>query len=108
MSIFNRDSEEWKQKEARRCRNLDEYEIIGAETPELNSLTKILALICKTPIAAISIIDRNNFYVKSSIGISFERGDRHGTICDWTIEQEEVLEVKNSHQDERFKNNPNV
>lgn len=74
-----------------------------------DNITSLVAIICKTPYAVISILDhdRNEFY--SSYGIKIKNTSRAKSFCGHTIlSDEEVTIVYDASADERFLDNPFV
>jgi signal transduction histidine kinase len=74
-----------------------------------DNITSLVAIICKTPYAVISILDhdRNEFY--SSYGIKINNTSRAKSFCGHTIlSDEEVTIVYDASADERFLDNPFV
>ena len=97
------------QKETRRLEALRSLDIL--DTPpeiDFDELTKLAALICKMPIAVISLVDENRQWFKSKLGLDAQQTARNISFCTHAIEQSEVLIVEDALRDERFCNNPLV
>ena len=98
-----------KFNESERIVELRRYEIL--DTPaedEFDELTELAALICKTPIAAISLVDRDRQWFKSITGLGLEETARGVAFCSHTIEAEDPLVISDAREDSRFINNPLV
>lgn len=95
--------------EKERLDALHSYQIINT-TPEekFDSLTQIAAYICDSPIVLISLIDTNRLWFKSKIGMNVSGIPRDISFCQYTIIQDEIFEIENALNDEKFQNNPFV
>ncbi|MDO3640472.1 PAS domain S-box protein [Mucilaginibacter sp. L3T2-6] len=97
------------ENEQERLRALRNYEILDSlEETEFDRLTKLASIICETPISAVSLIDIDRQWFKSSVGLSSKQTPREQAFCAHTIIDESILEVKDATADNRFKNNPLV
>ncbi|NEV94225.1 GAF domain-containing sensor histidine kinase [Psychroflexus sp. YR1-1] len=76
---------------------------------EYDQITKLVASICDTPIALISLLDENRQWFKSKIGIDHCETDKDYSFCNLAIQAEdEIMEVSDARLDERFTHNPLV
>ncbi len=97
------------RNEEARLMALEKYAILDTD-PEaaFDDLTLLASFVCKTPIALITLIDENRQWVKSRIGLSILETSRDVAFCSRAILQQEIFEVPNALEDERFRNNPLV
>jgi hypothetical protein len=58
------------------------------------------------PIAYVSLVDNGIQYFPTATGPMAAAVPLELTVCNYAVQQEETLEVKNIHTDERFKDNP--
>ncbi len=92
--------------EAKRLEALKNYQILDSfEEEEFDRITEQASLICDTPIALISLIDEDRQWFKSKVGLSQKETSRELAFCRYAIKGEDILEVVDATQDERFKNN---
>jgi GAF domain-containing protein len=95
--------------DAARVAALQKYAILDTEPEQaFEDLTLLASYICKTPIAAISLVDEDRQWFKSSIGLEVSQTPREIAFCSTAIQQSDVMVVPDTFQDERFRNNPLV
>jgi len=95
--------------EKERLKNLDSYDIIDTpQEKEFDDIVNLASQICEAPISLISLIDKNRQWFKSRIGLDVEQTSRDVAFCDHAIKGLELFEVKDTFNDDRFKNNPLV
>jgi GAF domain-containing protein len=75
---------------------------------DLNDLVNLVAEICETPVALITLLDKDTQWFKAAKGTDLECTDRGLSFCNYTIEQEEVLVIPDMLLDKTFNTNPLV
>jgi signal transduction histidine kinase len=76
---------------------------------EYDQITKLVASICDTPIAMISLIDKDRQWFKSKVGADYCENDRKYSFCNIAIQSDEdIMEIFDARDDLRFKENPMV
>jgi signal transduction histidine kinase/CheY-like chemotaxis protein len=95
--------------ELARLAALKRYNILDT-LPEhaFDDATKLVSYICGVPIAHISFIDETRQWFKSEIGIGVSEVPREITFCRYTIMDSKMVEIPDTHINERFKDDPNV
>lgn len=96
--------------EAARLALLRRYGILDTP-PELafDDLARIAALICGTPMSAVSIVDADRQWFKASVGLGVSETPRDQAFCAHTIvTPSETLVVTDARRDPRFADNPLV
>lgn len=74
-----------------------------------DNLTLIASQICQTPIALITLIDHDRQWFKSKYGLDVDEMHRDISFCGHAInEPDQILEVNDAQQDDRFHDNPLV
>lgn len=92
-----------------RIQDLSSYEILDSgEDADFNHLVELASQIHDCPIAGITFLDDRRQWLKAKRGIHITELNRELTICTYTIMQDNVLVVKDTHADHRFANNPLV
>lgn len=74
----------------------------------LDPITELAAFTFDVPVALISIIDADSQRFISRVGLARERTDRELSICSWTIESQQLLQVADLRDDPRFARSPLV
>ncbi len=96
-------------KEMQRLETLADYALMGTSAdPELDALTALIAEICETPIALITLIDDKRQWFKSKFGLTLDETLRADAFCLHTLEQTDPLIVPDATADARFASNPYV
>ncbi|MBJ7258175.1 MAG: PAS domain S-box protein [Chthoniobacterales bacterium] len=95
--------------EAARQRALDDLQLL--DTPaeqEFDDITLLASFICDTPIALISLVDKDRQWFKSRIGLDVPQTPRDIAFCAYAILGDEMFEVQDAAADLRFADNPVV
>jgi diguanylate cyclase (GGDEF)-like protein/PAS domain S-box-containing protein len=95
--------------EQRRLTALKSYGIL--DTPpeaDFDRLTELVASICETPIATVTLIDERRQWFKSTVGIDVRETDRAIAFCAHAICGANLFVVPDTRKNPLFKNNPLV
>lgn len=85
------------------------YDVLdSAPEEEFDGLVQLIAAICDLPVAIISMLDERRQWYKAKVGIEQSELPRNETICQYTLLQNEILEITNALEDDRVKDNPHV
>ncbi|KQQ84633.1 histidine kinase [Xanthomonas sp. Leaf131] len=90
--------------EASRQQVLDGYRIVDS-LPEdtYQDVVQVAASLCDTPIALMSLVDRDRQWFKAQLGLGLQQTDRSQAVCDHAIRSpEHLMEVPDLTQDTRF------
>ncbi|MEE3715225.1 PAS domain S-box protein [Tumidithrix elongata RA019] len=97
------------QNESERQAALDRYKILDTlPEQEYDDLTQLAARICGTPIALISLVDRDRQWFKSRVGIDAPETPRDISFCGHVVAENMKLIVPDATLDDRFADNPLV
>jgi len=101
--------EDKKSHEKKRLKALKEYDVL--DTPNEASFDRIARLVqstMQTPIALVSLIDKDRQWFKSHQGLDVSETHRDFAFCSHTIEHHETMIVPDATKDIRFSHNPLV
>ena len=92
-----------------RLATLDNFDIL--DTPresKYDDMVRMLAHSCDTPIAYLSLIDKNRQWFKALYGGDFQDVDLRDSFCTYTIQSDDTMVVEDALIDARFADNPFV
>jgi two-component sensor histidine kinase len=95
--------------ESHRLETLQEYQLLDTD-PELafDRITKLVADLYDVPITLVSLVDDCRQWFKSAHGLSIRETARDISFCQFVVSDHKALVVPDTHQDERFRDNPLV
>jgi PAS domain S-box-containing protein len=97
------------ENEAKRLNALRRYKVLDTlPEREFDELTQLASFICETPIALISLVDRDRQWFKARVGIDVEETSRDISFCAHVVASSQMLIVEDATQDIRFADNPFV
>lgn len=88
---------------------LRRYRILDTTSEEaFDDLVHTAAVVCRTPISLISLVDATRQWFKARVGLDVQELPRESAFCAHAIVGSELLVVPDTHADPRFANNPLV
>jgi PAS domain S-box-containing protein len=92
--------------EATRLEAVRQYAVLDTLPEEaLNDLTAMAAQICGTPIALISLVDKDRQWFKARVGLEAQQTPRRLSFCAHALKQREIFTVPDATKDVRFADN---
>jgi len=81
----------------------------SAPEDAFDDIARLAALICGTPMAAVSLVDADRQWFKARQGLALSETPRDVSVCDHALQEPDaVLEVFDATDDPRFATNPLV
>ncbi|WP_430785068.1 GAF domain-containing sensor histidine kinase [Actinoplanes sp. G11-F43] len=97
------------QSEQARLEALHSYQVLDRPRPAvLDDLTRLAASMFDTPMAAVSLIDRERQWFAGTHGIADEQTPLDVSFCRYLVPTGEPLVVPDATRDARFRDYPNV
>ncbi len=97
------------KNESARLEALRQYEVLDTDAEEVfDDITRLAAYICQTPIAVISLIDKDRQWFKARIGLGPTETSRDCAFCAHAILEETPMVIPDAMEDLRFADNPLV
>jgi signal transduction histidine kinase len=95
--------------ESERLRELKSLDVLDSGTEkQFDDIVQLASSICGTPISLITLIDQDRQWFKASQGLAISETPRDISFCAHAILNDELFEVKDTREDERFVGNPLV
>jgi PAS domain S-box-containing protein len=92
-----------------RLKALESYSVMDSLPEEdFDAITQLASYICDTPIALVSLLDRDRQWFKSTVGLEIKEYPKSISFCQYAVKGNEVYEVQNALEDELFSDNPLV
>lgn len=86
----------------------EQFDVTPTQEESFNRLARLAAQICELPIGFINLITEDKEYKKACFGFDGQTTSRDVSFCQFTILQDDILEVEDARKHHFFKLNPNV
>lgn len=91
----------------KRSNKLHLYNILDTHTEAIFAdLTRMISKLLNLPIVLISLVDKDGQWFKSEVGIDVNDIPNKVSFCRYTVIQDQIFEVENTHYDAQFQENP--
>jgi PAS domain S-box-containing protein len=99
----------YPRDEQKRLKALQGYEILDTPSElDFTNLVTLAAQICRTPIALVSLVDRERQWFKAKVGLEASEASRETSLCAHALNEPDLLIVPDAFADSRFRENPLV
>jgi signal transduction histidine kinase len=78
------------------------------KSKEFQEIVDLACELCNTPVALITLLDKDINWLKVKSGLNVDFMPRETSFCQYGIQQDNIMIVRNAKQDSRFDNNPLV
>jgi len=97
------------EKEEDRLNDLLQLKILDTDPEkDFDDLVYLASMICETPISLVSLIDNKRQWFKARVGIDAQETSKDIAFCAHAILGEDLFQIEDATQDERFFDNPLV
>ncbi|TFF34768.1 GAF domain-containing protein [Mucilaginibacter psychrotolerans] len=98
-----------KDNEYLRLNAVDRFKTLDAGiVKDLNELVSLAAAVCQTPVALVTLLDKDVQWFKASVGTEVECTPRSVSFCNNTIKQTQLVIIPDLLADPNHKTNPLV
>jgi two-component system NtrC family sensor kinase len=85
------------ENESQRLAALLNYHITAPDSEiDFQDLTTLAASICNTPMASVTLLDKDKVYFKSNVGFDLDEADRDDIFCKHAIHQTDVFVIEDT------------
>ncbi len=95
------------ENEEQRLKDLEKYKVLDTlPEQEYDNITKLTSIICKVPIALVSLVDRDRQWFKAKTGLGANETHRNLAFCAHAVlDPENPLIVENAKENRMFSDN---
>ncbi|WP_250038005.1 GAF domain-containing sensor histidine kinase [Paractinoplanes maris] len=95
--------------EEQRLATLRDYGVLDTDPEnDFDDIAVLAAQLCRTPIAAIALVDGERQWFKARVGLGMCETTRDHSFCAYAMIGDQVLQVTDARLDPRFRDNPLV
>lgn len=96
--------------ERKRQKAVESYGLLDtSEEEDFDAITSMISHIFDTPIALVTLLDKDRNFLKSHLGLPFNESPRDISFCGHTINEDSlIMIVEDARIDDRFHDNPLV
>lgn len=99
------DNSDFEKKRIRALNKYFEAETLPVWEKSLDRLVNLAAQICEVPISYISLVGKQTNYQQACYGFSADTIPREQSLCQYTILQDELLEISDAKQHPKVRDN---
>src|SRR6187402_3598590 len=74
----------------------------AAPEEEFDEIVELASTICGKPLAAMSLLTDTESFTKATVGLAAARVPLKESVCRFTVLQDDVMMVEDTHADDRF------
>lgn len=98
-----------KQREQERLNAVHKYlQLDFDKSSEFQDIVNLAGELCEKPVAIITLLDKENNWLKVRLGVAEESSPREISFCQYAVQKDDVMIVNDATKDARFNANPLV
>lgn len=95
--------------ETGRLAALQRADVLDTPAEEVyDEIVRAAAELCETPVALVSLVDEDRQWFKAKVGVDIDHAPRDVSFCAHAICSDDLMEVPDARNDDRFAENPFV
>ena len=73
-----------------------------------DDLVQLAACICQVPVGLVTLVDEHRLWLKAKVGVPISEVPRDFSFCSYTIQQDDLFVIPDTHKDTRYSSNAAV
>ncbi len=73
-----------------------------------DDLVQLATCICQVPLGLVTLVDEHRLWLKAKVGVPISEVPRDFSFCSYTIQQDDLFVIPDTHKDKRYSSNAAV